>query len=937
MSTRQRLVLVLIFGLGLGVAAYLGCGEDKKAPPSSPFSSIPISETHIFDQLTAEVEVIRDTYGIPHIYAHNQEDLAFVLGYVAASDRLLQMDLFRREPLGELSAIIDEGMVESDIKYRILGFKRQAEMIYSHPQFPEELKSTLESFSDGINAYISELDKGSLPAEHTLLGLGVEDIRPWTPIDTLAVARYESYHLSFTGNDKKGNWRAKSHFEKAFPVDKFPEREDDLFGVLQRFAPPTDTIIVPGFHLGGAGKSASIPKSPSSSPLPGKSIPLDPSIVNKLVSHRGKQALSPFGSSPSQSNNWVVGGSHTESGHPMLANDPHLSLMAPPIFYELHLNTSLLGDGDLNVIGITFTPWPLILIGHNERIAWGITTFCADVTDVYFETITSSTVPGDPGTVEYKGDQVPIQVLWETIEVRDSSSKTFPVLFVPHHGPIFRDSYEYDEGSNTITYNSCTGSPEKCNALSFHWTGEEYSNEAMALYLIDRAKDLDEFKEGLSHFEVGAQSFVYADVEGDIYFSGHCKIPMRPETVLSPTTPVYLPLPGTGGYEWEGMLPDERVPFAENPSEGFIVTANNDPCGLITDNDPLNDKWEGGDPYYLGFDYCSGFRAQRPTDRIQAVIDGVEKMSFEEMQDIQGDHYSLYAKRLRPFILEVTGPSTSIGPSTLQKAVEYLEEWSFYTPAGTDESATQDEINDSVATSIFETWIHFVIDNTFRDEYDAAKLGRTGSEHDIWALMYILEQPDGEDKDYYFSVVNCTGTRDEEGICTGYDSPTTKTRAEVISESLNQALDYLQGENGFNTDDMNQWRWGKLHTVTFEHPALSIFNIPPEGGFPRRGTNFTVDPGFHNARPPDQDGKIDFSYGGGPQMRMVVELRPGAIRGENVIPGGESGNPPLPAIQKESPHYDDQAELWVNNKTHPMWFYTEDVIENAESREVFKP
>ncbi|UCD83248.1 MAG: penicillin acylase family protein, partial [Deltaproteobacteria bacterium] len=915
----KRLVLVLFIGLSLGVAVYLGCGKEISKKDQSPFSSIPISETHIFDQLTAEVEVIRDTYGIPHIYAHNQEDLAFVLGYVAASDRLLQMDLFRREPLGELSAIIDDSMVDSDINYRIMGFRRQAEMIYNHPEFPEELKTTLDLFSQGINAYISELDKGSIPVEHSLLGLEVEDIRPWTPLDTLAVARYESYHLSFTGNDKKSNWKRKSHFEKAFPG-----REDDLYGVLQRFAPPTDTTIVPGFHLTEAPASPLL--SPPSRLSSGKSIPLDPSIVNKLVSPEKKQGLSLFGGVLSQSNNWVVGGTHTESGYPMLANDPHLSLMAPPIFYELHLNTSLLGEGDLNVIGITFTPWPLVLIGHNERIAWGITTFSPDVTDVYLETITPSAVPGEAGTVLYNDGQVPIQVLWETIEVRDSSPRKFPVLFVPHHGPIFRDSYEYDEGSNTITYNSCTGAPQKCEALSFHWTGEDYSNEAMALYIIDRANNLDKFKEGLSYFEVGAQSFVYADVEGNIYFSGHSSIPKRPAAALNTTTPVYLPLPGEGGYEWEEMLPDVRVPYVENPPEGFIVTANNDPCGLTTDNDLFNDTWKGGDPYYLGYDYCSGFRAQRPTDRIKEVIDGGGKVSFEEMQSIQGDHYSLYAERLLPFILEATGPSSEIpGPSTLKSAVEYLEGWSLDTPAGTDESATQDEINDSVATSVFETWIHFIIDNTFGDEYDAANLGFPWSELDIRALIYILEL-EPPDKDYYFSVVNCTGTRDEEGICTGYDSPTTKTRAEVISESLDQAIAYLQGEHGYNTDDMSQWRWGKLHTVTFEHPALPMFNIPPEGGFARGGTNFTVDPGFHDDRPPNQEGKIDFSYGGGPQMRMVVELQPGAIRGENVIPGGDSGNPPLPAIQRESPHYDDQAQLWVDNKTHPMWFYTEEVI-----------
>ncbi len=923
----KRLILVLILGLGLGVAAYLGCGEDKKAPPSSPFSSIPISETHIFDQLTAEVEVIRDTYGIPHVYAHNIQDLAFVLGYVVASDRLFQMDLFRRAPLGELSAIIGSDMVRDDIESRIMGFKRQAEMIYSHSQFPEDLKKILESFSEGVNVYISELDEGSIPAEHSLLGLRVEDIRPWTPIDSLAMGRYQSYHLSFTGHDKKGNWKRKSHFEKAFP-----DQKEDLFGVLQRFAPATDTTIVPGFNLGGAGKSASIPKSPSSSSLQGKSIPLDPSIVNKLVSNRRRGGFLSFRDIPSQSNNWVVSGSHTVSGYPMLANDPHLSLDVPSIFYELHLNTSLLGEGDLNVIGITFTPVPVVIVGHNERIAWGVTTFSSDVTDVYLETITSSTVPGDAGTVKYKGEQVPIDVIWETIEVKDSTSKKFPVLFVPHHGPIFRDSYEYDEGSNTITYNSCTGSPEKCNALSFHWVGEEFSNEAMAFYLISQANDLGEFKEGLGHFGVGAQSFVYADVDGDIYFSGHANIPIRPPAALDPATPVYLPLPGEGGYEWEGMLPDERVPFAENPSAGFIATANNDPCGITTDNDLFNDTWKGEDPYYLGYDYCSGFRAQRPTDRIKEIIDGGAKMSFEEMQSIQADHYSLYAERLRPFILEATGPSTGIVDATLKKAVEYLEEWSLDTPAGTDASATQDEINDSIATSIFETWIHFIIDNTFGDEYDAANLGFPWSEQDIRALIYILEL-ETPDKDYYFNVVNCS-TRDGEGICVTYGSPTVKSREEVISESLDQALDYLQGGNGFNATDMSQWRWGKLHTVTFEHPALSMFNIPPEGGFPRGGTNFTVDPGVHGNRPPDQEGKIDFSYGGGPVMRMVVELRPGAIKGENVIPGGESGNPPL---VEESPHFDDQAELWVNNKTHPMWFYTEDVIENAESREVFKP
>lgn len=766
------------------------------------FSAEPKMEEISLPGIKEAVEVTYDNFGVPHIRAGNERNLYFVQGYVQARDRLWQMDLMRRRATARMAELLGEEAIGGDIDMLNTQIPQVSKKIWEGCD--EEMKIVLQSFADGVNAYIESMDE--LPEEYKEIGA---QPAPWSPVDSIAFGRLMSWSLSGDlGMELRMGEVVKLLGKKLF----------------MEIAP---------FH--GADPITIIQWEKSAQSFPEELFRPTPSDDwNRPLFASGRKSRSFPGS-----NNWVVSGSRTESGFPLLSNDPHLGLGNPPIWYEVHLTAP-----GVDVTGATFPSTPGVIIGHNERIAWGVTTTGYDVTDVYVEKLDKDR----PDThYIHRGESLPFGE--EKLEIRYKTDEGVKVkehtILHTLHGPVVSEA-------------------RPVSVLSYRWTGHEPTYELRCFYEANRARNLGEFKKALTHFRVGAQSFVYADVEGNIFFKAPANVPIREGLP-------FLPLDGSSGkYEWTGYIPFDELPHAENPAKGFVATAN---------NRPVDDAY----PYYVGAFFDKGYRARRITDRIEAA----EKMTFAEMQSIQADVHSLPGERLAPLLFAAAGKHPEILTEAGRAALEILKQWDF-------ETAT-----DSVGSSIFHKWLKHCAANIFSDEYPDYIVGYAAGSDNLFPLL-LREEPPPLD---------------------WYDDKTTagkETKDMILVRSLNGAAAELAEQFG---GDAAGWKWGGLHRLTLGHRLGGRFDIGP---FEADGAIDTVDnAGFGLMGE-------NFDFGGGPSLRMTVELRPGAVRGENVLPGGQEA-------RTGSPHYKDQMKLWLRNEAHPMRFRKEDVESAAEKTIVFSP
>ena len=412
--------------------------------------------------INAPVEVIRDKWGVPHIYAQSEHDLFFAQGYVHAQDRLWQMEFNRRIASGTLSAILGEATLDTDRFMRTIGLRRAAEKDWALAE--EETRAVMEAYSEGVNAFI-ESHRNSLPLEFTVLGTKPE---PWTPVDTLAWGKVMAYSLC-------GNYDAEL-LRARLIAGLGPEAAQQLMPPYPEQGP----VIVP-------------PEALAYSWLrDGQFYELDGAAFG------GGLARTDWGS-----NDWVVHGSRTATGLPLLADDTHLSLDMPSIWYENGLH-----GGEINSVGYTFPGVPMVVIGHNERIAWGVTNLAADVQDFYIEKFDD---PAHPTQYEFQGEWKDLEVLYETIDVKDSTPYTLQVLST-QHGPVM---------------NRVLGNLPQAEPLALQWTALEGTHLLNAVYRLNLASSWEEFREALTHWDAPSQNFVYADVEGNIGYQSPGKIPIN--------------------------------------------------------------------------------------------------------------------------------------------------------------------------------------------------------------------------------------------------------------------------------------------------------------------------------------------------------------------------------------------------------------------------
>ena len=532
--------------------------------------------------LIAPVEVVRDHWGIPHIYARNETDLMFAQGFTHAQDRLWQMDFQRRLVAGRLSEILGEVALPADRWMRILSMRRAAER--DVPLIPTEAQSLIDAYTAGINACIA---LGHYPVEITLLRYKPD---PWTVVDSLSWGKFMSWTLS-------ANWEAellRAQLIARLGPEKAAELEPDT-------SADEPYVIPPGTDYSAIGHTAS-------------------QRADTARTFTGPTAKEGLGS-----NNWVLSGSRTESGKPLLANDMHLLMGIPAIWYENHLV-----GGDLDLTGVSLPGVPGIIAGHNKHVAWGFTNGFPDVQDLYMEHLSRT----DQGQVqyEYQGEWIDAEVLQEPIHVKGGKT-VYQEVIITRHGPVI----------NQLAPDFCGETP-----LALRWTAHDPEQLFLAIHRMNRAHNCLEFKEALRCWGTPSQNTVYADTQGNIAYSLTGRVPVRAKGDGR------LPVPGwSGEYEWIGFIPFEELPHLYNPPQGYIVTANN----RVVDKSY---------PRFLGNDYISANRARR----IKELIEANPKIDITYIQDMHFDQVSPHARAMA----EILGKLESDDPE-LKMIVKRMQKW----------------------------------------------------------------------------------------------------------------------------------------------------------------------------------------------------------------------------------------------------------------------
>lgn len=542
----------------------------------------PLQATRTVQGITAPVRIQRDAIGVPTIIAANDLDAAFALGYVHAEDRLFQMDAQRRYGAGRLAEWFGSRALEADKMMRTLGLARAAERQLG--ELPGEMQAALQAYATGVNAYIADR-RWALPPEYYLLRAKPE---PWRAVDTLIWGKLMAWQLA-------GNYRGELVRAR----------------ILEHVKPEEMPILYPGYPKEGPVILGAMAPIYRTLPL-GSLLALMPALEEPVRA----------------SNNWVVAGNRSASGKPILANDPHLGLDVPGVWYLVHIATPA-----HKIEGGTMAGAPIVLVGHNERIAWGLTNTGSDVSDLFVEEVD----PNDPGKYLAPDGSLPFTTRTETIAVKDAPPVQFKVRET-RHGPVISDLAGPAQQA---------AQPGYVLALqaSYLMDGDR---TPQALWEMNRAVDWESFQTALANFGAPEQNVVYADVDGHIGFTSPARVPTRVGG------DGWLPSPGwTGEFDWTGWIPSDAMPRALDPPAGRIVTANNK---LVSDNFP----------YFLGRDWDLPYRAQR----IATLLDQRPQHSLDSMATIQRDIYSPMADRLLPLML-----TTPVTTPQAQSAIDRLKGW----------------------------------------------------------------------------------------------------------------------------------------------------------------------------------------------------------------------------------------------------------------------
>jgi len=602
--------------------------------------------------LQGEVNVQFDNQRIPHIFASNNHDLYFVQGFVTARDRLWQMDFQTRFAAGRLSEVIGPKALDIDRFQRRMGMTFGAENMMKTMMADPEIAAMMNAYAEGINAYIQSLKPGDYPIEFKILDYEPEN---WTPLNSALLLKMMSATLA-SGSDEFYMSNILKKYGTEVMKDLFPDY------------PYREEPIIP---VGTAWNFK---------PIPRPNAPADANVGTN-ASIRTKQKEEGIGS-----NNWAVSGKKTVSGYPILANDPHLDLTLPAIWYQIQLINQ-----EQNVYGVSIPGAPGVIIGFNQKVAWGVTNVGSDVLDWYQIQFKDQSHQSYWYNNQWQATKQRI----ETIQVRGAEAITDTVYYT-HHGPVV---YLQDQKPGNFT--KAKNIPE---GYALRWIAHEGSNDVRTFYLLNKANNYDDYRKALSYYSAPAQNFLFATVDNDIAITPNGYFPLKwkgqGKFLLDGANPA---------NEWQGRIPADQNPTVKNPERGFVSSANQFSA------DPTY-------PYYLHWEFSGYERGKRINDRLSKM----NQITVDSMRNLQNDNYSIFAENVLSAF--VNGVNTAKLNNQERNAFNVVSKWNKFYDAK------------EIGASIFEIWQKLLAKQIWEDEFGDANIPMRYPSRDR-TVQLILAEP----------------------------------------------------------------------------------------------------------------------------------------------------------------------------------------------------
>lgn len=999
--------------------------------------------------------VVRTEAGIPHIYAYNEHDLYAAAGYVVAADRYFFMLMGAKLGQGRIAEVLGDAAIDSDYDSRFNGASAVATKLLS-VMTPHQ-KVVFGAYVEGINAYVADAKAGKAPmptelkVAAPLLGKKpAEMLEKFELRDAAGFAAVVVYQLGYETGDVGRGHKFKllnTHFKGVFEEDL--RRAGAIEDIWKRVVPPTGYSSAHGWKTETEATKPPPPPSKSPADAPGShkipQTPESPRGAGKRPFAAGaphvpagllERLMGPldawqklmkrdhdigFGS-----NAWAVGKGSSKDGKGLLAGDGHLPMTIPSYFYQIGMDTRVLGGGEVHQTGLVIPGMPIMAVGTNGDVAWCQTQLFGDITDWYVEELQLD-ANGKPKSTTFKGKDEPLQSADETFVIAELKSPILPSKggtetwtryttfdgrwIAEIEGDKVKKDHKPGKGETVVNLGGTFVVPKdtdkdgKITAISFDYTGLDDGNMLLGLESFGRSKNVADMRESMRYLVAYSQNIAAADADGGVMYSGYQGVPCR-KNLPRDANGEWLPgadpsqlLDGTkyGGFtipikdgkvdETPGktdpskcVVPFESYPMALNPTGRIVVTANNDIGDITHDNSLTNDEW------YVGGPWMYGFRAQRIADLLGDKAKAGATLA--DMSEIQGDvksplgalHTAWLVKQLEAAAdlaatdglksdeeERVVGLYAQLTATDVDDVIKRLKGWEkagFVASSGVETFYTKptDQTRaNAVATTIFNAWFARFRSLVLDDEpMPGAYRFSNGSTR---AVNYFVAGIGADNPLKQASFYKPTG---QSIFFDRVGTAEVETARECALQAMIDAVAYLssevkdEGTGGFGSADHAKWLWGLRHQVKFESTIADFFSaaegltaltdqfaitterLPLLGEtkiekgdprrdlkwFPRQGDAFAVD-----AAGGVRTG--DWQYGSGPVFRMAIALHRDdkgepVVEGVNVVPGGQS------AIT-DSPFFHDQAELWLQNKTVPMRYSVDQVVQGAVSRDSFTP